>query len=152
MKISVITICFNSENVIRKTIESVLKQNVEEVEYHIVDGGSTDKTILIAEEYENAFIEKGWSFFITSEKDEGIYDAMNKGIKRSTGELISIINSGDWFEPEMLETVQAEYNKKQFDFIHIISCKPLLILQQNLFNNPITSHLECKNYHNSFYR
>lgn len=89
MLVSIITVCFNSEKTIRDTIESVLSQDYSEIEYIIVDGGSTDGTMMIVREYENR-IHK-----IISEPDRGIYDAMNKGISSANGELIGILNSDD---------------------------------------------------------
>ncbi len=91
MKISIITVCYNSEKTIRDTIDSVLAQDYENVEYIIVDGGSNDSTISIVREYGeriNTFI---------SESDKGIYDAMNKGVKASSGEYVGILNSDDIF-------------------------------------------------------
>ncbi len=91
MKISIITVCFNSEETIRDTIESVLSQDYPEIEYVIIDGLSKDNTMDIVSEY-NSKITK-----IISEPDQGIYDAMNKGIKVSTGDYLGILNSDDLF-------------------------------------------------------
>ena len=79
MLVSIITICYNSEAVIRKTIESVLEQTYNSIEYLIIDGASRDNTIDIAEEYRTAFSERGYSYQIYSESDNGIYDADNDG-------------------------------------------------------------------------
>lgn len=94
-KVSIITVCKNSEATIRGTIESVLHQTYRKIEYIIVDGGSTDGTLSIIEEYIPLF--QGRMRYI-SEQDQGIYDAMNKGIMLATGDLIGIINSDDWYE------------------------------------------------------
>lgn len=91
MKISIITVCFNSESTIEDTIKSVLSQDYEDIEYIIIDGGSKDRTLEIIHKYSD-HISK-----IVSEPDKGIYDAMNKGIRLSTGELIGILNSDDMF-------------------------------------------------------
>lgn len=117
-KFSVITICYNSENVIRKTIESVLGQTYPCIEYLIIDGASADKTVSIAEEYTARFSEKGYEYRIISEKDNGIYDAMNKGIRNSTGDIIGIINSGDWYEPDAVETAAEEYRNGSYDLFY----------------------------------
>lgn len=89
MKVSLITVCYNSQSTIRNTIESVLNQDYENIEYIIIDGGSRDNTISIIKEYSNR-INK-----IISEKDYGIYDAFNKGILTCTGDIVGIINSDD---------------------------------------------------------
>lgn len=91
-KISLITVCFNSEKTIEDTINSVLKQNYDNYEYIVVDGGSTDGTLKIIEKYKKSFNGK---IKIISEKDNGLYDAMNKGIKISSGDVIGILNSDD---------------------------------------------------------
>ena len=118
MKVSVITICFNSEAVIKKTIESVLGQTYTDIEYLIIDGASKDKTVEIAESYREAFEKKGIEFRIFSEPDKGIYDAMNKGIRKTTGELVGLINSGDWYEPQMIETAAKAYEEKTYDIFY----------------------------------
>lgn len=101
-KISVITVCKNSEATICQTIESVLHQTYQNIEYIIVDGGSTDKTLDIIQGFIAAFQGK---MQYTSEVDNGIYDAMNKGISHATGEVVGIINSDDWYEKDALEKV-----------------------------------------------
>lgn len=118
LKFSIITICYNSEAVISKTIESVLAQKYPEVEYLIIDGASTDKTLKIAESYRQQFEEKGYQYLIFSESDKGIYDAMNKGIRKSTGDIIGIINSGDWYEDSALVTVAETYSVTHFDVFY----------------------------------
>lgn len=103
-KFSIITVAYNSEKTIRDTLESVLKQTYSNYEYIIVDGSSTDHTMDIVKEYEKKF--EGKLKYI-SEPDEGIYDAMNKGIKMATGDIIGIINSDDWYEEDALQKVYA---------------------------------------------
>lgn len=92
MKISIITVCYNSDKTIRDTLDSVLKQNYKNYEYIIIDGKSTDNTLKIIKDYEKKFNGK---LKVISEKDNGLYDAMNKGIKKSKGDIIGIINSDD---------------------------------------------------------
>ena len=118
MLVSIITICFNSEKVIRKTVESVLAQTYPEIEYLIIDGASKDHTVRIAEEYRERFAERGYSFSITSEPDKGIYDAMNKGIRKASGELIGLINSGDWYEADAVETAVKAYREGGYDLFY----------------------------------
>lgn len=90
IKISIITVCYNEKNKLKKTIESVLAQTFSGMEYLIIDGASTDGTLELLQKY------KGYEkIFFYSEKDNGIYDAMNRGISRSGGEYILFINAGD---------------------------------------------------------
>ena len=91
MKISIITVCFNSEKTIRDTIESVLSQSYPDVEYIIIDGLSKDNTMSIVSEYDDKISK------IISEPDNGIYNAMNKGIMLATGEVVGILNSDDFY-------------------------------------------------------
>lgn len=89
MKISIITVCYNSEKTIEDTIKSVLSQDYADFEYLIIDGKSKDNTLSIINKYQDPRIK------VISEKDNGLYDAMNKGIKLATGDIIGIINSDD---------------------------------------------------------
>lgn len=98
--ISFITICYNAEKDIAKTLESVLDQTYSDFEYIIIDGNSKDKTLEIVNKYKNKFIEKGIPLTIKSEPDKGVYDAMNKGIDIAQGEWINFINAGDCFYSE----------------------------------------------------
>ena len=95
--VSVITVVYNGATTIEQTIQSVINQTYENIEYIIIDGASTDGTQDIIDKYRNHI-----SCFI-SEKDDGIYDAMNKGILRANGDIIGIINSDDWYEPNAVE-------------------------------------------------
>ena len=91
MKFSIVTVSYNSEKTIEETIRSVIFQSCKDYEYILVDGGSTDNTLNIVNNYKKYFNK------IISEKDNGIYDAINKGIKVASGEIISILNSDDIF-------------------------------------------------------
>lgn len=97
MKISIITVAYNEEKNISKTIESVLNQTSNNIEYIVCDGKSTDDTVNIAESYENAFIQRNIKYIVNSEKDNGIYYGMNRGIQLASGEYILFLNAGDWF-------------------------------------------------------
>jgi len=104
MKISIITVVFNNRNTIKSAIESVLGQRYPNIEYIIIDGASTDGTLDIIKEYGSA-IHKS-----VSEKDAGIYDAMNKGIQRCTGDIVGILNSDDIYENnEVISTVMEAF-------------------------------------------
>lgn len=89
MKVSIITACYNSADTIEKAIQSVLNQTYSNIEYIIVDGASTDSTLDILKKYSS--ISK-----IISEKDKGIYDALNKGIKNATGDIVGVVHSDDF--------------------------------------------------------
>lgn len=99
LKISVITVCFNSVKTIEQTIRSVIMQDYCDIEYIIVDGGSTDGTLEIIRKYENYL--SNW----ISEPDRGIYDAMNKGIDMATGEIIAFLNSDDWYKENIIQCI-----------------------------------------------
>lgn len=102
MKISVITVCYNAENVIEQTIQSVLNQNYTDIEYIVVDGASSDGTMEIIRRY--AAIDSRVRYI--SEQDRGIYDAMNKGIGLATGDYLEFLNAGDLLvDSEVIETV-----------------------------------------------
>lgn len=118
-KVSIITVCFNSVKTIRDTIESVINQTYKNIEYIIIDGGSTDGTVDIIREYE-PYIAK-W----VCEPDNGIYDAMNKGIRMSTGEIIGIINSDDWYALDCISSVVHTFtSESKPDIVHgnIVIC------------------------------
>ena len=118
IKVSIITICRNSAQDISKTLRSVLNQSYDNIEYIIVDGKSEDRTMEIIESYKKAFQEKGYTYRIISESDNGIYDAMNKGIDVCTGNLVGLINSGDWYESKAVSRVVEVYKKTPFDMIY----------------------------------
>ena len=95
--ISIITVVHNGEKYLEKTIQSVLAQSYNNIEYIIIDGGSTDGTLDVIKKY-----EFGIDYWV-SEKDAGIYDAMNKGLMLATGEVVGIINADDWYDSEAVD-------------------------------------------------
>lgn len=113
--VTIVTVAYNSEKTIEKTIKSVLSQTYPRIEYLIIDGKSSDKTIEIAKSYENRALEKGYLYRIVSEKDEGIYDAMNKGIAMAQGEILGFINSDDWYEKDAVALSVKTMLKKRCD-------------------------------------
>jgi len=109
--LTVITVVKNDQNNIEKTIKSVILNKSNKIEYIIVDGKSKDKTLSVIKKYKKK-IDK-----IISEKDKGIYDAMNKGIKRSKNEIIVFCNSGDFFYKGSLKKILNIFNKKKVDYV-----------------------------------
>jgi glycosyltransferase involved in cell wall biosynthesis len=92
--LTIITVCLNSEALIERTIRSVTSQDYPHIEYIIIDGGSTDGTLDIIQKYRSGIT------VLVSEKDKGIYDAMNKGLTTATGDLVYFLNSGDYLTSE----------------------------------------------------
>ena len=117
MKISLITITYNSEKTLADTIQSVLNQTYSDIEYIIVDGASNDKTVSIIKQYEAQF--DGRMRWI-SEKDKGLYDAMNKGIRMAIGDVVGILNSDDFFTSiDVLEKIsEAFIQDSQLDAVY----------------------------------
>ena len=110
MKISIITVCFNSSKTIEKTFQSIKNQSYQNLEYIVVDGGSSDDTLKIIKNYSSCI-----SNYI-SESDKGLYDAMNKGISMATGDIIGILNSDDIFvDNYVLEKVAKFHTKNSID-------------------------------------
>ena len=117
MKISIITATFNSGKTIVDTMESVLSQTYTDFEYLVIDGGSSDDTIEKVKSYEPRFGDRlRW----ISEKDRGIYDAMNKGIKMTTGDVVGILNSDDYYtDIDILQTVADSFeNNNHLDALY----------------------------------
>ena len=113
--VSVITVCYNSEKTIRKTIESVLNQTYTNIEYIVIDGKSTDATLDAVREYSVRF---GDRMKVISEPDHGIYDAMNKGIRLAKGQLIGIINSDDYYEDSAVEDIVEAWDGSSLQILH----------------------------------
>ena len=116
MKVSLITVTFNSGMTLRDTIQSVLSQSFPDIEYILVDGLSQDRTIKIVKEYEPLFQNRlKW----VSEKDSGLYDAMNKGIRMATGDIIGIINSDDfYFRNDVITKIVEAFNDNNVQAIY----------------------------------
>jgi glycosyltransferase len=110
MKISIITICRNNEKDIRPTLESVVNQTYSEIEYIVVDGASTDNTLSIVNEYKDKIAK------IISEPDKGLYDAINKGIKNATGDIVGLIHAGDrLYDNEVVAKIAKHFEENNID-------------------------------------
>ena len=110
MKVSIITAAFNSVQTLEDTVKSVLEQTYSNIEYIVVDGGSTDGSLNVVRRYEQQFCGRmKW----ISEKDRGIYDAMNKGIQMATGDIVGILNSDDYFtRKDVIERMVDSFDKE----------------------------------------
>lgn len=105
--VSIVTIVLNGEKDIRQTMESVLGQSYKKVEYIVIDGGSTDNTIDILQQYDAQLT------FWASRPDKGISDAFNKGIRQARGEIIGLLNAGDWYELDAVQYVVEAFRKEK---------------------------------------
>lgn len=113
LKISLITVCYNADATIRRCIESVVSQNFKNIEYIIVDGASTDKTIGIIDKY------KDHTSIFLSERDKGIYDAMNKGIQLANGDIVGMLNADDFFANDsVLSDVAKAFSQQKADIVY----------------------------------
>ena len=113
MKISIITICLNRKKDIKETIESVLSQNYSNIEYILIDGGSTDGSLEII----NSYSEK--IDHVISESDNGIYSAINKGLKIATGEVVGLLHAGDLFyDDNVLSKIQVFFKEHESKLIY----------------------------------
>ena len=106
MKISIITVTYNSAATLEETVLSVINQTFKNIEYIIVDGKSTDSTLSIIDKYKNRIAK------FVSEKDNGIYDALNKGISMASGDVVGILHSDDFYTSnEVLQKIAERFNK-----------------------------------------
>lgn len=113
MKVSIVTIAFNAEETIEDTIQSVLSQSYKDIEYVIIDGKSEDGTLKIIERYQDKIAR------VISEKDKGLYDAMNKGISHCNGDLIGLLNADDLLaQPDTIEKVVRKISKDGSDALY----------------------------------
>lgn len=113
MKVSIITSCFNREATIKDAIESVISQNYPDIEYIVIDGASNDKSIEIIKQYQQHIAK-----FI-SEKDKGMYEAINKGIKQATGDIIGLVHSDDFlYSKDTITHIVQQFEKTGADLIY----------------------------------
>ncbi|MGM0519931.1 MAG: glycosyltransferase family 2 protein [Campylobacterota bacterium] len=112
VKVSVVTIVYNAKEDLEKTIQSVLNQNYDHIEYIVIDGGSTDGTMGVIQKYAH-----GIDFWV-SEPDNGIYDAMNKGLKAATGSYVNFLNAGDTFVDSGVVAKLSPYFENSYDLVY----------------------------------
>lgn len=137
-KISIITAVYNGAEHLEQTIQSVLSQGYSNVEYIIIDGGSTDGTQNIIKKYEEHLA------YWVSEKDSGMYSAMNKGWRKATGELVGILNSDDYYLEDTLETVANTFLKSKADVMHGNWTKLKCIGEQQYFREETPNFSEMQ--------
>lgn len=144
MKISIITVAYNSEGTIRQTIESVLKQTYSNIEYIIVDGASLDDTLNIVKKYKKLF---GGRLRYVSGPDKGIYDAMNKGVLLATGDVVGILNSDDLlFDEHVISDIAHTFKEYNVDCVY----GDLIFVKPNNTNKPIRSWFGSQYFKNAF--
>lgn len=118
IKVSIITACYNNVKTIDETLSSVLTQTFKNIEFIIVDGCSSDGTLEIVKKKEKDFKSKLSSYKIVSEKDNGIADAWNKGLKLATGDIIFFLNSDDWIDKNTVEIAVNSLNISQKELVY----------------------------------
>ena len=118
--ITMITVTFNAEATLTKTIDSIIAQDYPNLEYLVIDGGSTDSTLEILQRYDSHITH--WR----SEPDQGLYDAMNKGISLSQGDIIGLLNAGDILAPESFQNIVQAYDMTQKAAVYTGDCQVFL--------------------------
>ena len=114
--VTILTVSFNAENTISRTIESVMNQSYKNIEYIVIDGASHDNTAAIAESYIGRFTaQEGRKMTVISEPDKGMYDALNKGANLAHGVIVGQINADDWYEPDAVQTMAELYEREGYD-------------------------------------
>lgn len=141
MKVTVITAAYNSAPTIRDTLDSVLGQDYSDVEYVVIDGASTDETLTIIKSYSNRIST------IISEPDRGIYDAINKGIRAATGDIIAILHADDVFaHAQVLSNVVHAMQSNNVDAVY----GDLLYVQRDNLDN-VVRHWKSGMYHHGLF-
>ena len=146
MKISIITVVRNNKSTIRCAIESVLNQSYKDIEYIVIDGESTDGTVEIVKSYDDKLAK------FVSETDKGIYDAMNKGITLSTGDVVGILNSDDFYEDdEVIQSIVDVFQCKNVDAVYgdlvYVSAKDKDVIRRVWKSQPYKDGLFEKGWH-----
>lgn len=151
VRFSIVTPVYNGETTIARTIQAVLDQMVSPYEYNIVDGSSSDRTVEICNSYREQFDNKGIRYQIISEKDQGIYDGMNKGIRRSSGDFIGIINADDWYEKTHFDMAYADIRMHNGDHSFIKRASNPRFVSSRTWNHP-TQFTSREIYQKKLYR
>lgn len=132
-KVSIITVCYNAAATLANTIESIINQTYDNIEYIIIDGGSTDGTLQIIKSYSDKIA------YWKSESDKGIYDAMNKGLKYATGEWIGFMNSGDKYASA--EIIESVFHNIDYSDTNVIYGQTIMYLKWGVYkvkpDNPV---------------
>lgn len=141
MKVSIVTAVLNNKKYISEAIESVVNQDYKQLEHIIIDGGSTDGTLEVIKKYKNKQTK------LITEKDKGLYDAMNKGIKLATGDIVGILNSDDiFFNNKVVSKVVDVFKNKNVDSIY----SDLLYVDSNNTNKIIRRWISSQYSHGAF--
>ena len=142
MKISIITVVYNNEKTIKDAMQSVLSQTYKNIEYIVIDGNSKDNTVNLINEYKEKL-----GYFI-SEKDNGLYDAMNKGIKACTGDVVGILNSDDLYQDsDVINDVMQQFNNDpELDILY-----GDLVYVKSDDTNKVVRNWKSKTYYNLFF-
>jgi len=133
--VSIITVVLNDVSHIEQTIKSICNQTYKNIEYIIIDGGSTDGTVDIIKKYKNMI-----SYYV-SEKDHGIFDAMNKGAMKSRGDYINFINSGDWHESRYIDEILIRNIADESDYYHSNMKASGVIIRPMIKSNRFLFHM-----------
>lgn len=145
MKISIITVVYNNKETIQDAINSVLSQDYDNIEYIIVDGASTDGTVEAIKEAIKRYTERSIKFI--SEKDDGIYDAMNKGVALATGEVVGLLNGDDVYADNLvLKKVAGVFTNRSVDV-----CYADLVYVDKYDLNKVVRYWKSSDYHDSLF-
>lgn len=113
MKVSIITVCYNAESTIEFALQSVLNQHYKDIEYIVIDGASSDMTLSIIKKYEGKIAK------IVSEKDNGMYYALNKGIELATGDVVGLLHADDFYASnKIISRIVTEFQSKNIDAVY----------------------------------
>ena len=147
MLVTVLTPCYNSGKTIEKTLECIENQTYKNIEYIIIDGDSTDNTLDLIERHRSRLPKQ---LTVISEKDNGIYDAMNKGIKLARGQLVGIVNSDDSYEKDTVEQVVNHFCDNPYEVIYGMQRtyldgkeKAVVIYHHNFLPQQMVTHPTC---------